>query len=155
MITSIIMFRMKLPIHSHTSTVAPLKCGNGSVTSSYNLLDMWLLIHAVIKVNPSLHSDQYLSQRSGSPLDTVCLSKPILAYHKYGTHGMVNRNSLKIPMFSVTSQWRHRGYHHISNHRHLDCSYNSLLRLTGKETSKLHTTGLHVWGKFIGHRFPS
>ena len=33
-------------------TYAPLKFGDGSVISSHTLLDMWLLIHAWIKVKP-------------------------------------------------------------------------------------------------------
>ena len=43
---------MKLLIHSYTLTVQPLKFGNGLVISSHTLLNMWLLVHAVIKVNP-------------------------------------------------------------------------------------------------------
>ena len=41
---------MKLLIHSQTSTVAPLKFGNGKVISSHTSLDMWLLIHVLLKV---------------------------------------------------------------------------------------------------------
>ena len=37
---------MKLCIHSSTSTVQPLKFGNGWVISSNILLDLWLVIHA-------------------------------------------------------------------------------------------------------------
>ena len=33
-------------------TVALLKFGNGQVISSHSLQDMWLFIHAGIKVNP-------------------------------------------------------------------------------------------------------
>ena len=51
-ITSIIKCGIKLLIHSQTSTVQPLKFGNGKVISSHTLLCMWLLIHAGIKVNP-------------------------------------------------------------------------------------------------------
>ena len=43
---------MKLFIHSQTSTVAPLKFGNGYVILSHTLLGMQLLIHAEFKVNP-------------------------------------------------------------------------------------------------------
>ena len=50
-ITSIIMCGVKLFVHSQTSTVHPLKFGNGYVISLDTLLGMWLLIHAVIKVN--------------------------------------------------------------------------------------------------------
>ena len=42
---------MKLLLHSQTSTVQPLKFGNGEVVPSHTLLDMWLLTHAGIKVN--------------------------------------------------------------------------------------------------------
>ena len=35
-----------------THIYAPLKFGDGSVISSHTLLDMWLLIHAWIKVKP-------------------------------------------------------------------------------------------------------
>ena len=35
-----------------TPTVAPLKFGKVLVISSHNLLDVWLLIHAGIKINP-------------------------------------------------------------------------------------------------------
>ena len=41
---------MKLRIHSQTSTVVPLKFGNGQVILLYTLLDMRLLIYAWIKV---------------------------------------------------------------------------------------------------------
>ena len=44
--------RMRLLVHSQTSLAQPLKFGNGWVTSSHTLLDMWLLIHAGIKVTP-------------------------------------------------------------------------------------------------------
>ena len=40
------MCGMKLLIHSQTSTVQPLKFGNGWAISSHILLGMWLLIHA-------------------------------------------------------------------------------------------------------------
>ena len=43
---------LKLLIHSETSTVQPLKFGNGSVISSNTLPGIWLLIHAGIKDNP-------------------------------------------------------------------------------------------------------
>ena len=43
---------MKLLIHSQTSTVVSFKFGNGLVVSSHTLLDIWLLIHSGIKVNP-------------------------------------------------------------------------------------------------------
>ena len=44
---------MKLLLHSHTSTVQPLKFGNGQVISSHTLVGMYmyLLTHAGIKVN--------------------------------------------------------------------------------------------------------
>ena len=45
---------MTLLIHSQTSTVQLLKIGNGYIISSHTLLDMWLLIHAGIKVKPFL-----------------------------------------------------------------------------------------------------
>ena len=48
--TSIIKCEMKLLIHSQTSTVQPLKFGNGQVISSHTLLGMWLLIHAGLKL---------------------------------------------------------------------------------------------------------
>ena len=48
------MCGMKLLIHSQTSTVEPLKFENGLVISSCTFLYMWLLIHAGIKVKPSL-----------------------------------------------------------------------------------------------------
>ena len=51
-ITPIVKCGMELPIHSQTSTVQQLKFGNGWVISSHLLLDMWLLIHAEIDVNP-------------------------------------------------------------------------------------------------------
>ena len=40
-----------LLIHSQTSTVQPLKFGDGWVILSHTLLDMWLHIHAEIEVN--------------------------------------------------------------------------------------------------------
>ena len=43
---------MPLLIHSQTSTVQPLRLGNGETISSHTLLGMWLLIHAGIKVKP-------------------------------------------------------------------------------------------------------
>ena len=42
---------MGLFIHSQTSTMQPLKFGNGEVISSHTVLDMWLLIYAVIDVS--------------------------------------------------------------------------------------------------------
>ena len=41
----------KLLTHSQTSTVQPLKFGSGEVISSHTLQNMWLFIHAEIKVN--------------------------------------------------------------------------------------------------------
>ena len=49
---NIIKSGMKLRIISHRTTVQPLTFGNGEVISSHSLLDMWLLIHAGVKVNP-------------------------------------------------------------------------------------------------------
>ena len=43
---------MKLLIHPYTSMVQPLKFENGRVISPHTLLSMWLLIHAVSKVEP-------------------------------------------------------------------------------------------------------
>ena len=45
-------YGMKLLIHPQTSMIQRLKFVNGYVISSYALLDMGLLIHAEIKVNP-------------------------------------------------------------------------------------------------------
>ena len=42
---------MQLFIHFQTSMVQPLKFGNKEIISSHILLDIWLLIHAGIKVN--------------------------------------------------------------------------------------------------------
>ena len=39
-------------IHSQTSTVKLLKLKNGSIFLFHTLLDMWLVIHAEMKVNP-------------------------------------------------------------------------------------------------------
>ena len=44
--------QMTLILTSATSTVQPLRIGNGYVISSPTLLGMWLLIHAGIRVNP-------------------------------------------------------------------------------------------------------
>ena len=52
LITSIIKCEMKLLINSQTSTVQPLKFGNGYVISSHTLLGMWWLLHAGIKLKP-------------------------------------------------------------------------------------------------------
>ena len=49
--TSFIKCGLKLIIHSQTSTIAPLKFGNGKVISSHTLLGMWLFIHVRIKLN--------------------------------------------------------------------------------------------------------
>ena len=49
--TSFIKCGLKLLIHSQTSTIAPLKFGNGKVISSHTLLGMWLFIHVRIKLN--------------------------------------------------------------------------------------------------------
>ena len=38
--------------------------------------------------------------------------------------------------------WRHNGRDGVSNHRHLDCLLNRLIRRRSKETSKLRVTGL-------------
>ena len=43
---------MKSHIHSQTSTVQPLKFGNGYIISSHTLFGLRLLIHAGNKVNP-------------------------------------------------------------------------------------------------------
>ena len=43
---------MKLLIYSQSSTVQPLKYVNGYVISSHTFLGMWILLYAVIKVNP-------------------------------------------------------------------------------------------------------
>ena len=49
--TSFIKCGLKLLIHSQTSTIAPLKFGNGKVISSHTLLGMWLFIRVRIKLN--------------------------------------------------------------------------------------------------------
>ena len=51
---------MKLFIHSQTSTVAPLKFGNGYVISFHTLQGMWLLIRDGIKLTP-----RYILVKSG------------------------------------------------------------------------------------------
>ena len=43
---------IKLLIHSQTSLVQPLKFGKGLSISSHTLLDIQLIIHAGINVNP-------------------------------------------------------------------------------------------------------
>ena len=43
---------VKLLIYSQTSTAGPLKVESGWIILSHNLLGTWLLVHAVIKVNP-------------------------------------------------------------------------------------------------------
>ena len=43
---------VKLLIYSQTSTAGPLKVENGWIILSHTLLGTWLLVHAVIKVNP-------------------------------------------------------------------------------------------------------
>ena len=45
-------FQSSGPFHVHGLTVAPFKFMNGWVISSNTLLDLWLLIHAGIKVKP-------------------------------------------------------------------------------------------------------
>ena len=50
-ITYIIMRGMKLVIDPQTSTVQPLKFGNGQAISFHTLLGVWLLIHTGIEVN--------------------------------------------------------------------------------------------------------
>ena len=57
---------MKLVICSKTSTVQPLKFGNGWVIPAETLLGMWLLIHAGIKVKPCLQK---------RPQYTLCVPK--------------------------------------------------------------------------------
>ena len=42
----------ELLVRSQTSTLEPLKMENGKVISSHILLDVHILIHAMIKVNP-------------------------------------------------------------------------------------------------------
>ena len=52
---------MKLLIHSQTSTVAPMKFGNGYVISSRTLLGMWLLIHDFLfSPRQDISSERYL-----------------------------------------------------------------------------------------------
>ena len=51
--TSIIKCGIKLLIHAKTSTVQPLKCGNGLVVLSHTPPGMCLLVHDRIKVIPS------------------------------------------------------------------------------------------------------
>ena len=50
-ITSIMMYGVKLLIHPQTSTVRPLKFDNGWVHSYHILMGVWLLIYAGITVN--------------------------------------------------------------------------------------------------------
>ena len=50
MITSRTECGVELLIHSQTSTVQPLKYGDGYVILSHNILGIWLIIHAGIKV---------------------------------------------------------------------------------------------------------
>ena len=46
------VWKMKLLIHCHISTMQQLKFGNWYLISSHVLLDMWLLFHTGIKDNP-------------------------------------------------------------------------------------------------------
>ena len=67
---------MKSLIHSQTSTVAPLKFGNGLVIPSHTLLGMLLVIHVVSTMHHHnmfltytyIYIRQYCSASSGLPL---------------------------------------------------------------------------------------
>ena len=75
-------------------------------------------------------------------------SRPLKEYHTFVTSpltvlmwpGMIDRKWS--PELSLTFQLRHNERHGISNHRHLDCSLNSLFRRTSQKTPKLRVTGL-------------
>ena len=53
------------------------------------------------------------------------------------------------------SQWCHNGCVGISNHQHLDCLLNCLLRHRSKKTSKLHITGLCEGNSPVTSEFPA
>ena len=101
---------MKLFTDSQTSTLPLLKFGNGSVTSSRNLLLMVVLIHSGIKVNPGggvgvgvdgWHSGAMASsglskmrRRSIYPLHHCCLL----------CHGLARNTTIKIETRVVISR---------------------------------------------------
>ena len=58
-------------------------------------------------------------------------------------------------VYRKTLQWHHDGRDGVSNHRHLKCLLNLLLRCRSKKTSKLRVTGLCEGKSPMTSEFPS
>ena len=57
--------------------------------------------------------------------------------------------------YIIGAHWRHNERGSISNHRHLDCLLNHLLRSWSKKTSKLRFTGLCEGNSPLIGEFPA
>ena len=60
--------------------------------------------------------------------------------------------------FAISLQWRHNGYHGVSNHQPYGCLLNRLFRRRSKKIVKLRITGLcagtHRWLVDSSHKWP-
>ena len=81
--TAIIKCGMKLLMHSHTSTVASLKFGNGQVISFHILLNMFSLINAGINVNVSKKGHSTLNQTEHRDITHVLRIARIVCSHTH------------------------------------------------------------------------
>ena len=71
----------------------------------------------------------------------------------FGRFWLKRRSCLSI--VSILIQWHHNERNGISNHQHLNCSLNHLLRRRSKKTSKLRVTGLCEGKSLVTGEFPS
>ena len=55
----------------------------------------------------------------------------------------------------IHHKWRHNECDGVSNHRHLECLLNRLLRRRSKKTSKIRVAGLCAWNPPVTGGFPS
>ena len=60
-----------------------------------------------------------------------------------------------VPVDTLPLQWHHNECDGISNHQHLNCLLNRLIRRRSKKTSKLHATGLYEGNPLVTGGFPS
>ena len=95
---------MELHIHIQTSTMKPLKFGNGQKFTSHKSLDMWLLIHDGIKVKPCQQKGPYTSPTGTT---SARLRRQAITWIRWlSSRTDTKMNSMLIPAVTLYFRWR-------------------------------------------------
>ena len=110
---------MKLFIHSQTSTVQPLKFGNGYVIPSHTLLGMWLLINAGIKVNMIIKTRQMTTK-----LCAYSMGYTANSYHVVHWSSAMTSSISSPPNMPGTDHTTNKLCHGAKRRRFIECGHH-------------------------------